>query len=139
VLLVARVLMLVACGPLLFSLPICHCKSGEGTVASTHADSTLIESKDQHDHHHHCSHYPRDHRQLPPEPGKHQPDCPAAYQTPELVRGGETQHQITAPLALSMVVGWIASSTHRDFVRPAAPLRRPLPVPLHIAHCTFVI
>lgn len=153
----ARILMLVACGPLLFPPGFCVCKAGDGRHAPDQAATTSsgLEQKTAHTatdcHHRHgisSPHHlvadrpcePISHPAPAPHDDHHIPGCPAASPAVERLQWSEPTPGVTDHLlpATFVVVQLLATANSpRPLDRPGT--HRTVSLPLYLSHCSLVI
>jgi hypothetical protein len=137
----ARVLALVACGPLLAPPTYCACRAGEPSVPQEHAPAAARPHTCGH-----CSHARNPHAEHPPEkPAQpapaddHAPGCPAAAAGVERVRVAAPAAGAELPLPPVPMQGITLLPEPDDARPPDRPPRGRQGAPLYISHCALVL
>jgi hypothetical protein len=150
-----RVLMLVACGPLLVPPGFCVCNAGEAGCTPLHCEHVAAHGTDAApvDLPDHCSHRhgpaeatASDHVQagLPtphpsPAPHDHAPGCPAATAGVERPQRVEPTADASPVLVPAPFVGFLLAPVTGGTRPPSPPTPWPSPLPLYLSHCSLVI
>ena len=147
-----RVLMLVACVPLLLPTGFCICKAGDTGCTQSHVEAARAVTptpshKAEGCFHHHATpdNSPAElPGEQPPQPAPaphndHSPGCPAASPGVERLQWSEPTPGATVALlpATFVVVALAPTVVSRPTAPPGTP--RPVSLPLYLSHCSLVI
>ena len=134
-LLLMRVLMLVACGPLLLPSGLCRCQPEVGLATSSQSPEPVAVKVCAHGHCHEVAPV----EQPPQQPKKHKPGCPSELASVDRSPWTEPTVNVAAVPPLVSVIDTVAAlppvaHSSRHELPPYVPS-----TPLYLAHCALVI